>query len=214
MIPFRDRDAAMAAHYSGLAKRHGDSPRSAQWRGSRSQDRRIEVLLDIADLSSAKILDFGCGTARLYALLSRRCEFKGEYVGYDLSEGMLAIARRKFPGLRIEKRNIFESEDYEMFDYVFASGTFNNDHDEARVFFERAVPRLFAMCRHGMAFNALSAWAPRQTAQLIYLDPIQVYDWARRTITPLATLRHDYRIEDEDIPEDFTIYLRRHDIPI
>lgn len=205
---FSDRNAYMGAHYSALVRQYGDSPKAAQWRGSRSQEKRIDILFGIADLSTAKILDFGCGTGHLHAMLKRRFDFTGEYVGYDISDGMLALARRKFPSVRFEKTDIFGPV-AETFDYVLASGPFNNEHRDAADFFVRAIPRLFALCRRGMAFNALSAYAPHHTVQLLYLDPLQVFDWVKREITPLVTLRHDYRIEDEQVPEDFTLYLRR-----
>lgn len=44
-----------------------------------------------ADFKPARALDFGCGVGRLVIPLSRRC---GEVVGVDVSEAMLAEARR------------------------------------------------------------------------------------------------------------------------
>jgi SAM-dependent methyltransferase len=206
---FRARNRAMAAHYSSLAKRHGDSPRAAQWRGAPSQERRYDILFEIGDLRGAKILDFGCGTGAMYASLRRRYDYTGEYVGCDISDAMLKLAQRKFPGVRFETMDIFADPPSEMFDYVFVSGAFNNDHPEAYEFVLAAIPALFARARKGFAFNALSAYAGRRVIELIYLDPIELFDWIRRDVTPLVTLRHDYRIEDEEQPEDFTLYLRR-----
>ena len=209
--PFRRRNEAMAAHYSSLAKRHGDSPRAAQWRGSRSQERRWEILFGIGDLARAKILDFGCGTGAMYGSLRRRFDFTGEYVGADISEGMLKIARAKFPKLRFETIDIFADPPPETFDYVFVSGAFNNDHPDAHKFVRAAIPRLFARATKGFAFNALSTYAGNCVVELIYLDPVEIFDWVRREVTPLVTLRHDYRMDEEEQPEDFTLYLRREE---
>jgi len=208
---FRARNEAMAAHYSTLAKRHGDSPHAAQWRGARSQERRYDILFGIADLAAAKILDFGCGTGALYGSLRRRFDYRGEYVGCDISEGMLKLARAKYPGTRFETIDIFAEPAAETYDYVFASGTFNNDHEDAHEFLFAAIPALFALARRGFAFNALSAYGANRVADLIYLDPLELFDWIRREITPLVALRHDYRIDDEPWPEDFTLYLRREE---
>jgi SAM-dependent methyltransferase len=212
---FRARNQAMAAHYSSLAKRHGDSPRAAQWRGARSQERRYDILFGIGDLRHAKILDFGCGTGAMYASLRRRFDYVGEYVGCDISEGMLKLARRKFPGVRFETIDIFAEPppgtELETFDYVFVSGAFNNDHPQAYEFVLAAIPALFARARLGFAFNALSTYAGNRVIELIYFDPLELFDWIRGEVTPLVTLRHDYRIEGEDQPEDFTLYLRREE---
>ena len=207
--PFRRRNEAMAAHYSSLARRHGDSPRATQWRGARSQERRFDILFEIGDLRTAKILDFGCGTGAMLASLRRRMDFAGEYVGADISEAMLRIGRAKFPGARFEQIDIFVAPPPELFDYVFVSGAFNNDHPDAFDFVQAAVPRLFDRATKGMAFNALSSFAARRVTELIYLDPVETFEWVRREVTQLCALRHDYKIEDEDQPEDFTIYLRR-----
>jgi SAM-dependent methyltransferase len=206
---FRARNAAMAAHYTTLARRHGDSPKAAQWRGAPSQERRWDILFEIGDVADAKILDFGCGTGAMFASLRRRYDFRGDYVGCDISEGMLKLARAKFPGARFTTLDIFADPPAETFDYVFASGTFNNDHVDAYEFLLAAVPRLFALARKGLAFNLLSADAPRRVMELLYIDPVEMFDFCRREVTPLVALRNDYRIEDEDIPEDFTLYLRR-----
>jgi SAM-dependent methyltransferase len=211
--PFRRRNEAMAKHYSSLARMHGDSPKSTQWRGSKSQERRFEILFGIGDLAAAKILDFGCGTGAMLASLRRRFAYTGEYVGVDISEQMLKIARGKFPKARFETIDLFADapggEPPEQFDYVFVSGAFNNGHADAVPFVHAAVPLLFDRARLGMAFNALSSYAPRRIAELIYLDPVETFDWVRREVTPLVALRHDYRIETEEYPEDFTLYLRR-----
>ena len=206
---FRARNGVMAAHYTSLAKRHGDSPKAAQWRGAPSQERRFQILFEVGDLATAKILDFGCGTGAMYASLRRHFAYTGEYVGSDISDGMLRLARAKFPATRFETIDIFADPPAETFDYVLASGTFNNDHPDAYEFLLAAIPRLFALARKAIAFNALSAAAPRRVAELVYVDPVELFEFARREVTPLVTLRHDYRIEDEAEPEDFTLYLRR-----
>ena len=207
--PFRKRNEAMAAHYSSLAKRHGDSPRATQWRGTASQERRFDILFEIGEMRGAKILDFGCGTGAMLASLRRRFDYQGEYVGVDISEPMLKIARQKFPRTRFETMDLFAEPPPETFDYVFVSGAFNNDHPDAIEFIQAAIPRLYDRARVAMGFNALSIYAARKVIELIYLDPLEMFDWVHREVTPLVTLRHDYRIEGEAQPEDFTLYLRR-----
>src|SRR5919107_5514927 len=59
-----------------------------------------------ADLAAvtpgSRALDVATGTGDLAIELSRRVTPGGEVVGSDFSEGMLARARRKAPGLRFE----------------------------------------------------------------------------------------------------------------
>jgi demethylmenaquinone methyltransferase/2-methoxy-6-polyprenyl-1,4-benzoquinol methylase len=58
---------------------------------------------DIAKVGSGdRVLDVAAGTGDLTIELSKRVGSDGEVVGVDISEGMLALAREKAPGIRFE----------------------------------------------------------------------------------------------------------------
>jgi demethylmenaquinone methyltransferase/2-methoxy-6-polyprenyl-1,4-benzoquinol methylase len=64
---------------------------------------------DLAEvLPGGRALDVATGTGDLAVELSRRVGPDGEVVGSDFSEEMLALARRKAPGLRFEWGNALE----------------------------------------------------------------------------------------------------------
>lgn len=59
---------------------------------------------DIAEVGPGdRVLDVAAGTGDLTIELSKRVAPGGEVVGVDLSEGMLALAREKAPGIRFEQ---------------------------------------------------------------------------------------------------------------
>jgi SAM-dependent methyltransferase len=51
------------------------------------------------------VADLGCGTGTVLALLKRKFP-RGQFVGVDLSEEMVAHCRRRFPGLEIRRHDI------------------------------------------------------------------------------------------------------------
>lgn len=68
-----------------------------------------------------RVLDVGCGTAIAYPYLSKK--FK-TYVGIDISQEMIKIARKKFPNAFFINDD-FEKYDFkEKFDLVFIFNTF------------------------------------------------------------------------------------------
>jgi len=80
--------------------------------------RDIEELLGFMathledELVLARCLDFGCGVGRLIPALKRRCEF---VVGYDISDGMLDVARKYVRDAGIEFTNTIPTE---RFDWI------------------------------------------------------------------------------------------------
>src|SRR5687768_8373735 len=108
---------ALSKHYSGLVKRHGDAPESAQYADRETQERRMAVLCETGVTKDSKLLDFGCGTGQLLSFLQRSLGYHGEYVGYDISPEAIELARSTHPTGRFEVRNILEQPAEESFDY-------------------------------------------------------------------------------------------------
>ena len=117
----------LAEHYNSLAREYGYSHHAVQQSSSETQNKRFKVLLEgFPGFRNKKILDFGCGSGHFYEFL-KSVGFEGEYVGYDISEQQIKVARKTHPKARFELLNIFENPIEELFDLVFISGVFNNE---------------------------------------------------------------------------------------
>jgi trans-aconitate methyltransferase len=104
------------------------------------------------------VLDLGCGTGRLTALLLERIP-DGRAIGIDLSANMLATARREMPA-ELRPRIGFVHADVSALpvagraDAIFSTATFHWVHDHARLFrglFRALKPggRVVAQCGGG-----------------------------------------------------------------
>jgi SAM-dependent methyltransferase len=203
---------ANANHYGRLYREHGDTPGAAQWSDEATQDLRLRVLCEVADLRKASVLDFGCGTGRLYQLLAGD-GFTGTYVGYDVAAELVAAARKKFPAARFECRDIFADGVGETFDYAVVSGVFNNRHSSNDYIYE-ILRLLFAGVRKGIAFNGLSTYVDYFDEQLNYLDPTAMFDFCKTNISSRVVLRHDYLLKEGVIPYEFSMYVYKADLPL
>jgi len=201
--------ATLAAHYGALVRRHGDAPAAAQWSSVETQERRMAVLAEIGDLTRAKVLDFGCGTGHLLALLRERLGFCGEYVGWDLCEEALAVARAKFPGVRFERHDVLAEGIAERFDFALLSGVFNNRLPDGWGVLTGILRALWPACDRGLAFNALSTYVDYFDRNLAYVDPERVFRFCKEELSPAVVLRHDYALRDGDAPFELTVYVRR-----
>jgi SAM-dependent methyltransferase len=204
---------ANATHYGRLYREHGDTPGAAQWSDEATQDRRLRVLCEIADLGNASVLDFGCGTGRLYQLLATD-GFAGDYVGYDVAAELIDAARKKFPSARFECRNIFADGVGEKFDYAMVSGVFNNRHSGSNEYIYEILRVLFASVRQGLAFNALSTYVDYFDDHLNYLDPAAMFDFCKTRLSSRVVLRHDYLLKEGVIPYEFSMYVYKADLPL
>lgn len=77
--------------------------------------RKLLPELERRGLSHGRVLDAGCGTGRAFEPLLRR---GWEIVGCDVSAGMLAEARRKFPAVPVSMADLRELPVLGSFDLV------------------------------------------------------------------------------------------------
>jgi SAM-dependent methyltransferase len=210
-----DRDALTAdlqkleRHYAELVQRHGAAPESAQWSDAQTQRLRLAVLSEVADLRSAKLLDFGCGTGALLAYLQDELAFAGEYVGYDLAQPAVELAARLHPAGRFERRDVLSEGVGEDFDFILVSGVFNNRTSDGWGLMTRLLEALWPHATRGLAFNAMSTYVDYQADHLWYVDPGDVFAWCKRALSPAVTLRHDYQVKPGVIPFEFTVFVYR-----
>jgi SAM-dependent methyltransferase len=192
VVSFYDRALAL----------HGDRPEAVCWT-ERGQQERFSALLAVSpSLEGSKILDFGSGKGDFYAFLRAR-GITVDYTGMDINEGLIALARRKFPEGRFIVFNGEIEGISEDFDYIFLCGVFNLKVQGLDELIEGTLRGLFRRCRRALAFNALSAHTPRKEFDLHYVRPEDLHSFAARELSPRVSLRQDL------LPHDLVLFVYR-----
>jgi len=198
-----DEEQLTSAHYHKLLETYGSSYLALNWGSEQGQMLRFSVLSAVGDLAGRSVLDVGCGLGDLAGWLELQ-QIDAEYVGLDLTQGLLEGARRRFPSKRFVSGSITDPAVLkdETFDFVVASGMFYTYRKGGQAWLEQAVTRMWQLAGSGVSFNSLSSWAPERDPGEYYADPGKVITFCR-SLTPWVRLRHDYH------PRDFSVFLLR-----
>ena len=177
-------DKAYLQPYTEAVKQFGAGFEATLWNNPAAQRLRFDVMIDLAGIRDARVLDVGCGPGDLAArLLEREIPFTG-YVGIDAMPEMIeAAARRDLPGCRfvagdaVADPALLSTGDP---DYTCISGTLNTMDDETA---QKLVADAFAASAEAVVFNFLSTrhhprFAGRDTAPARRRDPVAWLDFA------------------------------------
>ena len=181
---------------------HGDRPESVRWTPM-GQARHYQAMLDMGDISGSKILDFGCGKGDFLQFLKDR-SIPVEYTGWDINEKLISLALTKHPGVDFRVFDLDRDIPDQDFDYIFLCGVFNLRLQDINLTIKNSLKKLFARCRVGLAFNALSDHSPGKDFELNYTSPEDIFSFAVKELSPFVSLRHDR------IAYDYTLFVYRN----
>ena len=201
----------LKAHYDQLYQRFGASHQAVQWSSRETQERRFDILCDVIGPNDS-VIDLGSGLGDLLRYLRRARGFAGRYLGLDFVPGFVAHSRKAYtddPAASFAEFDVLSQPLPTDYDVIVTSGIFNNTIDDNWGFLTSTVARMFEAARQRVALNALSTYVDYQDSGLYYCDPLKIFDHLKRHVTPLVTLRHDYRVKPESVPFEFSVYLQK-----
>jgi SAM-dependent methyltransferase len=170
------------------------------WRSRKNQELRFEAIAAIGDLQGKSILDLGCGLGCLYGYLKDR-GWEGDYTGYDILGSMVKGARKRFPEVRFEKRDILREPVGKKWDFILINGVFNHKVRDNWAWIEATVTQGLKLAREGVSFNLLNAEEGWMDADLFYVRPAQLEEKVKRWSGG------KYKIVRSYMPEDMTVFL-------
>ena len=114
-------------------------------------------------LSESSNLDFGCGTGAFYEYLKSSHSFIGRYTGIDISPKAIEIAKSIYSNGNFLNWDILLNELPETYDYIFVSGTFNNEmknhlewvYANLRKLFKKLTLPWFSICSQIMLITKM-----------------------------------------------------------
>lgn len=196
--------------YERRLRNHGATPQGVFWRSQDSAEIRFEILIQLikAEHQSGgiQIADLGCGYGAFWDYIKDEGFMQGSlYTGYDMSGEMIEAATHRVTDGRASF--VRQVQVVAGCDYGFASGTFNMnlgwDEAEWDAYVRASIELLWSRCRHGMAFNLLSADKREDMQGLYYADPKAYERFCRDRLSA------DVRLVDDYPAPDFTVLVWR-----
>lgn len=207
---WKQEEQFLQQHYRDIVLRYGDAPEGAQWSSKETQNKRFEILLEIAEIRNASILDFGCGTGGLLEYMNATGADSGiRYAGCDIVSEALIVAKKKYENQKDARFGFWNEFEGESFDYVFISGVFNNKMTNNREYYQDYLRMLWNHTNKGMAFNMMSAYVDYYDDGLFYEKPETVFSFVKKNLSQYVVLRNDYQIKPGVIPFEFVVYVYR-----
>ncbi len=174
------------------------------WSGEEAQKFRFNELLKLGDFNDKILVDIGCGFGSFLDFIEEHGQVPKAYVGVDLSEKMLGVAKELHPMEFFECRNIrINPFDSDVFDYGIASGIFANEFENWDEHVVSVLKSLLNSCKLGIGVNFLHEHEKYIGGGLHYDSPERVMIMLEKGL--------DAKIELLDHPEknDFTLLIRK-----
>jgi SAM-dependent methyltransferase len=211
--------AKQVEYYEGLLAQHGENYKALDWNSPESQRLRFKIFKELfvygKKAANISVLDVGCGFGDLYGffkadgLLNR---LRINYTGYDISQKLLEVARKKYPDAKFELKDVLEDRYVPKFDYVFCSGVLNirtSERDEHLDFVKEMLFRMYDLAGCGVGVNflgegglPLASEGDLSSGRYFFFKPEEIVNFCR-FVCGKFILRHDYHAGD------FTVYLLR-----
>ena len=209
-MTMRDRNQAgihleqVRDHYDRRLKAFGANPQGVDWGSEQRQEKRFEELTAMMPRQERfSLLDMGCGYGALLDYL-KAAGLNADYAGLDISDEMIAEARRQHPDSRFAVGSTIEG----TYDHVLASGIFNVMRAPSRNAWQdyvfATIAAMHAASNMGCSFNFLTMHSDedRKKDDLYYADPGVILDFCIRNLSRDVHLSHHYGIWD------FTVHVR------
>ncbi|GAB4223048.1 MAG: hypothetical protein Tsb005_16890 [Gammaproteobacteria bacterium] len=200
----------LAEHYQHCFARFGDTPQGADWPNANDLMTRYQVMLDVIRErnNSIKLLDFACGSGSFFSYLAQTDLANINYLGIDINDALITVAKNKFPTQQFWCLDILESEQIlPVVDYVVCNGLFTVKRAISTAtmmrFMQIIIEKLFAITQQGLAFNVMSPHVDWRREDLFYVDMMELTTFIIKHLTRNFVIRHDYGLYE------YTCYLYR-----
>jgi SAM-dependent methyltransferase len=194
-------------HYSQKFTEFGATPKGVDWGKKDDVLLRYEKMLNVIErgAEAPSLLDVGCGYGGLYIFAIEQ-NLKINYTGIDVSENMIAYARKNITDAQFYEGDILAYNPPQPFDYVVCNGVLTQklkvsirDMDD---FSHLLIPKMFSLCSRGIVFNIMTSKVNYMEDNLYYRNPVELFAFCLTNITRRIKIDHSYLYE-------YSVYLYR-----
>ena len=198
-------------YYTRKIEKYGATPKGVDWNGEKSQIIRFEQLSKIIESEKFTIADVGCGYGKYSEYLRENYE-NYIYKGYDLSNEMIANAKKLYKNSNEEFICISNLDKKIVTDYTIASGIFSvkMQHEESQwlSYIIETLNEMNNKTVNGFSFNMLTMYSDKECMKdnLYYADPLFIFDYCKKNFSRNVSLIHDYDLYE------FTILVKKGEV--
>ena len=192
--------------YNNRFDKSGPNLKSVGWNKKTDQELRFYHLLRGIDFEDKTILDFGCGLGHLYEYMKKN-KFSGNYCGVDILEDFIFHGRQMYSEDKQANFMLIDGTKKlpSTYDFVVASGVFNNKRHNNEEFMLETICAMFKACRVGIALNAISAYVDYEENKLFFYSPEKLLSFSKNNLGGHPIINHNYKLKDQGYPHDFTL---------
>lgn len=179
--------------YNGRLEEHGSDVRTVGWNSRSDQHLRFEVLCRGLDLRGKRVLDIGCGLGDFIPWAEEKFGSDFDYLGIDLSKGLIASARQRFggPRRRFLEGTIAPGITIGEFDISVLSGTLTFKTSDNISTMRTILAGAWDCSREAVCSNFMTNYADSELKKNFHYSPEQVFGFAK-TLSRFVVLHHDY----------------------
>lgn len=190
-------------NYRNSLEKHGESPKSLQWKDYRSSSVRYRELVSDIEIENCSVLDAGCGMGDLLPYLLGKAS-NIDYLGVDATPEFIDIAKKRYEGYEFEVANPFEDDFLAKFDIVISSGVMNSSSDDWMNERKEMISKLYGLSKKALVFNMAGnlMQVDSQSQKVKYANAMDILEYCS-LLTPKVIFRNHYH------DKDFTIVMYR-----
>lgn len=193
-------------HYKKTALQHGPTAKGVDWGDDRTAEIRHKQMrkVIVACDNEISLVDVGCGYGAFYDHLKSE-QINVDYVGIDLVEEMVNLARSKHSGGTFINADFLSYDGRSEFDYAICNGILTQKLNVSLLDMEKfakdLIKKMFHVSRVGCCFNVMSTRCNFFAPNLFYRHPSEILSYCLGEITNNVVIDHSYGLYE------FAVYL-------
>ena len=213
-IKMNDKYYQIVKHYEECFNKYGVCAKGVDWPNESDLMKRYSVMIEIIEKFKNKrkltLLDLGCGFGLFYKYLNEKNYLKFiNYKGIDISDKMINEARKLFPNVNFQKKDILKEKLPENYvDIVVMNGVLTEKlsltEKEMKNYAKKLIKEAFNISKIGVAFNVMTKHVDWERNDLFYWGFDDLAEFLCKECSRNFVFRMDYGLYE------FTTYIYKN----
>jgi len=197
-----DKKYKISSYYLPKIRDYKDDYKILGWEDRDSHISRFQSFITNFDIKRYDtFLDVGCGLGTILEYF-KDSNITINYTGVDILEEMIVEAKRRHSESLFYNVDVFKEDKFtQTFDIVYASGIFNIDLGNNKLFLKRAITRFYTLANSIIGFNLLHHNSKNRESGYFYFSPEDTVKMIERSGLKFKKIE----IIEQYLDNDFTV---------